>query len=341
MFESLNMPKFDRDWLDKLLRGHRLLREKLMTKRYDEDDFDEDNEYDPQYVQWGSSDGSIFLPASKTVKELPPGCYEINYNSQMGLFFEKIPVKTEGLIKFPDTTSNKVIGEIQNFWDRQEFFERYGIAYKRGIILYGPPGSGKSCAVQLAMRDVIERKGICLNFYDPSLFIDGLRALRKIQPQTPVVAVMEDIDSLIEENSETAILNILDGVNEVHKVVFLATTNYPNKLGHRVMNRPSRFDKRFRIGFPSAVSRKAYFEHLMDKETISGVDLDKWVKDTDKLSIAHLKELFVAVVILGDSYKESLKTLKAMKEDVEDKDFEGKFGFGNDGDEEELDDFYD
>jgi SpoVK/Ycf46/Vps4 family AAA+-type ATPase len=173
------------------------------------------------------------------------------------------------------------------------------------------------------------------------LFIDGLRALRKIQPQTPVVAVMEDIDSLIEENSETAILNILDGVNEVHKVVFLATTNYPNKLGHRVMNRPSRFDKRFRIGFPSAASRKAYFEHLMDEETINGIDLERWVKDTDKLSIAHLKELFVAVVILDDDYKESLKTLKAMKEDVEDKDFEGKFGFGKDDDDDESDDFYD
>jgi hypothetical protein len=111
------MPRFDRDWLDKLLSEHGL-RKKLMPNRYDEDDFDEDNEYDPQYVQWGSSDGSIFLPASKTVKELPPGCYEIDYNSQMGLFFEKIPVKTEGLIKFPDTTSNKVIGEIQKFWGR-------------------------------------------------------------------------------------------------------------------------------------------------------------------------------------------------------------------------------
>lgn len=308
--------------------------------RYD-DDLD-DVDYDPQYNQWGSSDGSIFLPASKTTKHLPPACYEIDYNSQMGLFFEKIPVKTEGLLRFPDTTSNKVIGEIQKFWEREEYFKKYSITYKRGIILYGPPGSGKSCAVQLAMKDVIDRKGICLNFFDPGLFIDGLRILRKIQPETPVVAIMEDIDSLIEDNSETAILNILDGVNEMHKVVFLATTNYPNKLGHRVMNRPSRFDKRFRIGFPSADSRRAYFEHLIGKEGIQelDIDLDKWVKDTKKLSIAHLKELFVAVVILGDSYKESIKTLKSMKEEVDDKDYDGKFGFGQDEDEE-GDNFYD
>ena len=312
----------------------------LMSTRYD-DDLD-DVVYNPQYVQWGSSDGTVFIPASKTVKKLPPGCYEIDYNSSMGLFFEKIPVKTEGLVRFPDTTSNKVIGEIQKFWERQEHFEKHDITYKRGIILYGPPGSGKSCAVQLAMQDVIERNGICLNFYDPGLFIDGLRALRSIQPDTPVVAIMEDIDSLIADNSETAILNILDGVNDMHKVVFLATTNYPNKLGHRVMNRPSRFDKRFRIGFPSSESRKVYLEHLIGKEKAKelDIDLDKWVKDTNKLSIAHLKELFVAVVILGDSYKESIKTLRSMKEDVEDKDFEGKLGFGQEDDEESKD-FYD
>ena len=38
-----------------------------------------------------------------------------------------------------------------------------------------------------------------------------------------------------------------------------------------------------------------------------------WVKDTDKLTFAHLKELFIAVNILGDDYKNSIKALKEMK----------------------------
>ena len=292
-------------------------------------------------MQWSSSDGSVFLPAAKTRKKLPPGVYEIDANPHTGIFFEKIPVKTEGLIQFPDTNSNRVVAEIQKFWEREQLFRQYDLIYKRGIILYGPPGSGKSCTVQLVMADVVSRGGLVIQFCEPGIFVDGLRTLRRIQPDTPVVAVMEDLDSLVDTYNESEILNILDGVNDVDRVVFLATTNYPNKLGHRILNRPSRFDKRFRIGFPSAKSRELYFRELIGKEKIQElkIDIKRWVKDTDKLSIAHLKELFVAVVILGDDYKQAIKSLKEMKEDVNDKDYEGRFGFGPD--EEEDDDFYD
>lgn len=284
----------------------------------------------PKFCQWGTSDGTIFIPSSKTVAKLTPGVYEIDQSNSFGLFFEKIPVKTEGLIRFPDTNSDKVVAEIQKFWERESFFREYGIAYKRGIILYGPPGSGKSCTVQLIMQDVIQRQGIVIEFNEPYLFIDGMRILRQIQPKTPVVVIMEDIDSILEAYNESEILNILDGVNDMDKVVFLATTNYPDKLGHRIMNRPSRFDKRFRIGFPSAESRRAYLEHVIKKDNLEklGIDLDKWVKDTDEFSIAHLKELFAAVVILGDEYDDALETLKKMKEEVKDRDYEAHMGFG-------------
>jgi hypothetical protein len=312
----------------------------MISRRYDEDDWDEDDfEYDPQFVQWTSSDGSIFLPAARTLQTLPPGAYEVDSNPATGLFFEKIDVKTEGLLRFPDTNSNLVVEEIKKFWEREAIFREYKLMYKRGIILYGPPGSGKSCTVQLVMEDVVARGGLLIQFWEPNIFLDGLRTLRKIQPDTPVVAVMEDLDSLVENSNESEILNILDGVNNVDRVVFLATTNYPNKLGHRILNRPSRFDKRFRIGFPSKASRRMYFEHLIGDEKIKelNIDLDCWVKDTNEFSIAHLKELFVAVVILGDEYKKAVRTLRNMKEEVDDKDYEGYFGFNSKDDGNEDD----
>lgn len=291
---------------------------------------DEEDDIDPKFCQWGTSDGRIFLPSSKTVAELTPGVYEIDNSPNLGIYFEKIPVKTEGLIRFPDTNSDRVVAEIQKFWDRESYFKEYEITYKRGIILYGPPGSGKSCTVQLIMQDVVRRNGIVIKFGDPYLFIDGMRILRQIQLEVPVVVIMEDIDSTLEMYNESEVLNILDGVNDMNKVVFLATTNYPDKLGHRIMNRPSRFDKRFRIGFPSAESRRVYFEHLIGAEKLAelNINLDKWVDDSDEFSIAHLKELFVAVVILGDDYDEALKTLRKMKEEVKDRDYEATMGFG-------------
>jgi SpoVK/Ycf46/Vps4 family AAA+-type ATPase len=186
------------------------------------------------------------------------------------------------------------------------------------------------------MEDVVKREGIVIKFSDPYLFIDGMRVLRQIQPKTPVVVILEDIDSTLQMFNESEILNILDGVNEVKKIVFLATTNYPEKLGARIVNRPSRFDKRFRIGYPSKESRKMYFEFLIgggnaDKleQKIKELDLniDQWVEDTEDMSIAHLKELFVQVIIIGDPYEEAIETLKSMKEDLVDKEEGSKLGF--------------
>jgi hypothetical protein len=310
----------------------------------DEDGKDED--FLSSYVHWTSSDGRVFVPAAPTVQLLTPGVYEIDQSANIGLYFEKIPVRCEGLLRFPDTNSDRVVAEIQKFWEREDVFRDYGLTYKRGILLYGPPGSGKSCTIQLIMADVVSRNGIVVKFTDPDLFIDGMRVLRQIQADTPVVVIMEDIDSTLEIFNESEILNILDGVNEVNKVVFLATTNYPEKLGARIVNRPSRFDKRFRIGYPSEQSRRMYFEHiiaggdplrLQEKIKELKINLNQWVEDTDGMSIAHLKELFIQVVIIGDTYEESIQTLQSMTEVLQDKEYESSMGFGT---PKKTDDYY-
>lgn len=294
----------------------------------------EDPEEEAAYgakTQWTSSDGVRYFPAGKTQPRLEPGVYEIKTCSN-GIYFEKIPVKTEGLIEFPETNSQKVVAEIQNFWGKESVFESQGLAYKRGIILWGPPGSGKSCTIQLVIADVTEKRhGVVFKLNtEPALFLEGVRIFREVQPHTPIVILMEDIDALIHTYDESEVLNILDGVDRVEKVVFLATTNFPEELGERIMNRPSRFDKRFKMPHPKAKSRRTYFEHLIGRGTVDKpVDLDKWVKDTENMSIAHLKELFIAVCILGEDYKETIDTLRAMVEErpSSTEDQEAAFGF--------------
>jgi len=192
--------------------------------------------------------------------------------------------------------------------------------------------SGKSCTLQFIMKNVIEDlKGIVIIFDAPTLFIQGMRALRQIQKDVPVVAIMEDLDSILEYYSESSVLNILDGINQVESCIFLATTNYPEKLGARVINRPSRFDKRFKIGFPSAEARLIYFQHLFAKLPDHGENLNRWVKDSEGFSMAHMKELFVAVKILGDDYEEAVEILQSMQEQISsERDGDGNLGFGKD-----------
>lgn len=177
--------------------------------------------------------------------------------------------------------------------------------------------SGKTSLIQLVMQDVIDRKGVVIKFTYPQLFNEGMRKFREIEPYTPVVILMEDIDSILQNFNESEVLNILDGVNQIENAVFLATTNFPELLGPRIINRPSRFDKRIKIDHPNDESRRMYLTHIIGEEKIKQlkIDLDRWVKDTKNFSIAHLKELFTAVVILGDDYEAAIDTLTSMKEE--------------------------
>lgn len=298
------------------------------------DDMDEKDDQPGKLLQWTTPDGNIFIPAGKTVKNLEPGIYDIGESNQWGIYFQKLKTNTQSLIKFPDSRSEQVITEIEHFWERKDAFKNRGekasIVYKRGICLWGPQGSGKTSTVQLIVKDVIEKRGgICVIFVHPKLFLNGMRTLRQIHPVTKIVVLMEDLDSIIEQHDESEVLNILDGVNSFEDVVFLATTNYPERLGPRIMNRPSRFDKRIKIGYPNSECRKIYLESLITSAEIKKhkIDLNKWVADTEEFSMAHLKELFVAVIILEDTYDEALKNLKSMKGSISSDDSNGKLGF--------------
>lgn len=264
-------------------------------------------------VQWTTSDNKVFVPASDSTPKIKPGLYEIKVDNQVGLFFEACPLKTENIIRFPETNSDTVLKEIEKFWDSEAIFKHYTLPFKRGVLLWGPPGSGKTSTIMLIIEDILKRNGVVLKFSSPHIFQGGIKVFREIEPSTPCVILMEDIDSILDEYRESDVINILDGVDTIPKVVFLATTNYPEKLGARILNRPSRFDKRFKIGMPNAETRKIYLQYLFDKmPKAHNHSLDSWVRDTEHFSIAHLKELFVAVNILDNPYDTSLNTLKMM-----------------------------
>lgn len=279
------------------------------------------------YSQWNTSDGNIFTPAHVCTPQLPPGYYEIRSSQQIGLYFTRLNISTESILKLPDSNSDAVVKEIVKFWNKEELFKKYGLTYKRGILLWGPPGSGKTCTIKLIIDDVVKRGGISLKFGHPSVFSEGMRMLRDIQPNTPIVVTLEDIDTLITTFDESEIINILDGVDRIDKVAFIATTNYPEKLGARIAARPSRFDWRVKIGYPNEEARKMYLDHLFAKDDAKNYDLNKWVEDTNDWSIAHLKELFVSVVILGKNYEESIEFLNTMKDNISSEDEANSTGF--------------
>src|SRR6056297_1686809 len=185
------------------------------------------------YIQWTTSDNKTFFPVGKTVDLLPAGCYSVQ-ESMQGLYLERQDIRNSDILKLPDTNSDKVVNEISKFWESKERFVEHKMPYKRGILLYGPPGSGKTCTLRTVMEDVENRGGLTLEFKHPYMFMEGYKMIRQVHPDRPVIALMEDVDAILERCSESEFLNVLDGVQDLNNVVFVATTNYPEKLGSRI-----------------------------------------------------------------------------------------------------------
>ena len=271
------------------------------------------------YCQWSFNDNGVFIPAQKTVKEIPSGFYEIKSDHSIGTFLQKINVLSEELFILPSPEIKSIIDDIKKFWEGREVFKRYKYVHKRGILLHGDPGCGKSGIIQLCIKYVIEEmNGLVINLkdhYQVELFDDFIQTIRKIEPNRPMIVVMEDLDALTGEDKwvTSKLLNILDGIKQIDGVVDLASTNYPEKLEERVSNRPSRFDRRYRIETPDAKIREAYLRFKLSEEDQAKIDIKEWVRVSEGFSIAHLKELVISTLVLGNTYEESLAHLKEMK----------------------------
>ena len=260
-------------------------------------------------TQWGN-DGKIFTATTNTNKILPSDCYRLSVNQSGSVAFISQCLTTDKLLRLPDSKSDEVISEIEKFWPLKERFKEYGFSHKRGFLLHGPAGSGKTSTLQLVIQDILKRNGIALLGDAPILLAAALADLREVEPERQLVVVLEDIDTIIKHYGESAVLSVLDGEHQVENVVYIATTNYPEDLDGRITNRPSRFDKIVKIGMPSDDARSLYLMTKLGTTVYDGIDL---VKETDGLSIAHLKELIVSVYCQNNNVVETLTRLKNMK----------------------------
>lgn len=265
----------------------------------------------PAASRWAASAGT-FWGANETYDQIPAGLYRTGMHPGLGPILLKQDHDTDGLLELPDDASLSILQEFDDFWDRREAFRQRGFLHKRGFMLWGPPGSGKtSCTNILIKRLVNERDGIVLFLDVPSEAAQCFRLVRMIERDRPIVAIMEDIDALVHRYGEHEYLALLDGEAQIDRVVFVATTNYPENLDARFTDRPSRFDTIRHIGMPSEAARRVY---LKTKEpALTDDELSKWTRCTDGFSLAHLKELIIAVKCLGQSFEDALERIEGMR----------------------------
>lgn len=271
--------------------------------------------YDHYQVMNGLLIPSQTFPSTE---KLSPGIYQIFQDPQSGkIFFLSMSTLTDGLISLPSHISEKVIQDVNKFWspETRQRFEKYNMVYKRGVLLHGAPGTGKTVITTKIMEQVVREGGLVFFDAKPKLLHESVGMIKEIQGDVRILAVYEEFDSWIENDS--SFLSLLDGELQIENIVYLATTNYIDRIPPRIRNRPSRFANVIEVGFPDANVRRSFLEGKLGKGALTETELEAWVNATDQMSLDHLKDLIISVLCIGTPLDEAIAKLKTMNsEDV-------------------------
>lgn len=291
------------------------------------------------YSQWLKRGTNTYLPADNSVtkEQIEAGVYDIKHSQDVGYYLFKKELNLDELIELPSVEGAKIIAGMETFWARKDKFIEYGYTYKRGIMLYGVPGGGKSSIINLLCKKLIQEKNgviFTLNSQDDlHYYLNFMPEIyRMIEPDRSVITIIEDLDGLCQNKEvESKLLNVLDGIEQLQNVVYLATTNYTEKLSERILNRPNRFDIRIEVKSPNAECRKIYFQKKLKVEDLKKINMEEWIKKTEGLTMAHLGEIIKSVIILGEDFEETMERLGGMKQIPQSRnynaEFEKKIGF--------------
>lgn len=212
--------------------------------------------------------------------------------------FAGIQSATLDALILPAGVKEDLAADLTSFFGARSIYEEHGVPWKRGILLSGPPGNGKTLAIKALINHVkkpcLYVKSFEAPFSTPHASIREV--FRRARESAPCLLVFEDLDTLINDSNKSYFLNELDGFAQNIGIVTLATTNHPEKLDPAIRDRPSRFDRTYPFALPSVAERIRYM-HVWNASMkpalrLEDAQLEAVAGAAEGFSYAYIKELF-------------------------------------------------
>ncbi|MDF6021021.1 ATP-binding protein [Streptomyces sp. JH34] len=246
-------------------------------------------------------------------------------------------------VEEPGTVRLADVGGMQDVKDRleaaflaplrnPELRKLYGKSLRGGLLLYGPPGCGKTFVARAVAGELgAAFLSVSVNDVLDMWMGNSERNMHEIfetaRRQAPCVVFLDELDALGAKRSRTAhsgmrntvnqLLSELDGIDSAANegVFVLAATNVPWDVDN-ALRRPGRLDRTILVLPPDRTAREAILRHHLRERPIENIDLSKLAKITDGLSgadLAHLCEAAAERALL-DSVRTGTVRMIGMKD---------------------------
>ncbi|MEA2361188.1 MAG: cell division protease FtsH [Thermoleophilaceae bacterium] len=237
---------------------------------------------------------------------------------------QEIKPSSAGAVNWEDVAgveeSKDELREVVEFLQDPKRFRKLGARVPRGILLHGPPGTGKT----MLAKAVAHESNATFFAQSASSFVEmfaGLgaarirRLFRQARKETPAIIFIDELDAvgatrgkdISGEKDQTLnqLLVELDGFSDRDEVVVIAASNLLDKLDTALL-RPGRFDRQIFVSPPDLKGRRAILDvHTRDKPLVDEIDLDIVARQTSGLTGADLANLCNEAAILAGRERRS------------------------------------